>query len=250
MIIIEPPHVSCFQNITKSSLDSISLNKRLKQEDGCLESSLGMSVIELQDAAERSLSNLAYRNIILPFQECSLYSLCLQLLEQVLRAQQGRSQELELGLLLDGELHNLLLEYRLVLIHALQLLTVIIQVLHVLRIALLLCLKGLQLILLELFFILGKYHHLFPKLESATEGFLLSLGEHILKVSAERVNSDFQLTKQRSELVEVLLDLFCDNWLRVFFLFISDFDDGDDLGFILDIKDRVIDDMFEEFVCD
>lgn len=91
-----------------------------------------MSVIELQNPIERSLSNLANRNIILPLQKCSLYPLRLQFLEQVLRTQQRSSQELELGFLLNRELHHLLLQCGLVLIHALQLLTIVVQVLHIL----------------------------------------------------------------------------------------------------------------------
>ena len=89
-----------------------------------------------------------------------------------------------------------------------------------------------------------------PLLESTANGLLLPLGKHVFKVSAEGVYPDFQLAEERSELVKVLLDLLCDDWLCVFFLLISDFDDSDDLGFILDIKDRVVDDVLEEFVRD
>lgn len=69
----------------------------------------------------------------------------------------------------------------------LHLIVLVFKILHVLRVAHFLVLKGSVLIVLELFLVLHKYHHVFPGLEHLDLVLLLALNEQVLEVSRKAV---------------------------------------------------------------
>ena len=144
-----------------------------------------MLVIDLEDPREGSLRDLPDRYVVLPFDERLPRLLPLQLVEEVLRAHQRGRQEFQLGLLLDRKLIKLLVQALFFDICILELNVEIVQVLHVLGVAVLLALQSLLLVREELLLALRHDHGVLPRLKHSGLPLLRSPRAHALDTLAE-----------------------------------------------------------------
>jgi hypothetical protein len=95
-------------------------------------------MIDLKYARKSSLSNLTDRCIVLPLSKCLPQLLPVKFVEHILRAYKRRGKELELSPFLHRVLINLLIKSLLLLTDYLQLIVDVVEILHVLSVALLL----------------------------------------------------------------------------------------------------------------
>lgn len=178
-------HVSGLQNILECSTDGSFVEELPEQEDAGAQPRLGVLVIDLEDPREGSLRDLSDRDVVLPFGKRLPRLLSLKLVEEVLGAHQGGRQEFQLGLLLDRKLVKLLVEALFVDVCILELNIKIVQVLHVLGVALLLALQSLLLVREELLLALRHDHRVLPRLKHSGLPLLRSPRAHALDALTE-----------------------------------------------------------------
>jgi hypothetical protein len=190
---LKPAQVSSLENEIERSLHGEALDDVLEEEDAGAQTGLGVAMVELKDPVERRLGDLSNCDVVLPLEEGFLCPLLLDTLEKVLCAQKRSGQELQLCLLLYGILGDLLLQVHLILVCLTDLCVAALQVLDVVRVAVLLVLEGSKLVVLERLFVLHEDHHLLPDLEHFADLSLLLLLKDVLKVSCKRTESDSEL---------------------------------------------------------
>ena len=238
------PHVSCAQYAVEALLDSTVLDESLQEENRSLEPRPGVPVVELEHPAECCFSNLPDGNVVLPLQKGLLQLVGLGFPEEILTAYQGGSQKLELGLLLNLVLLQLLFKDTLLFVDKFELAVELIEIAHILRVAVFLILQSLVLVRLELLLVLGEDESLLPELEFLDQPLFCSAGDQVFKVAGERVQTHPELAQGASELVEVVLyvvshDVTLHPSLEAYF------EDRDDFRAILQVEDWVVDEVLE-----
>ena len=79
-------HVGCLQNVQECATNGTLVAELLEQEHTCSQPCLRVLMVDLEHSGERRLSDLADRDVVLPFDECLPLLLSLYLVEQVLGA--------------------------------------------------------------------------------------------------------------------------------------------------------------------